>query len=53
MHEGAGTPWPPRAVILRPARISWPLLVPAVLGLGVGFGVHWLTANTAARGRGA
>jgi cytochrome oxidase Cu insertion factor (SCO1/SenC/PrrC family) len=34
--------------MLRPARIAGPLLLAAVLGLGVGFGVHRLTAGTAA-----
>jgi cytochrome oxidase Cu insertion factor (SCO1/SenC/PrrC family) len=33
--------------MLRPARIAMPLLAAAVLGLGVGYGIHRLTAGTA------
>lgn len=48
MKTGAGVPWPSRPAILRPARIAGALLVAVILGLGVGFGVHRLTAGTAA-----
>lgn len=43
-----GTPWPSRPAMLRPARIAGALLLAVILGLGVGFGVHRLTAGTAA-----
>jgi cytochrome oxidase Cu insertion factor (SCO1/SenC/PrrC family) len=33
--------------MLRPARIAMPLLAAVVLGLGVGYGIHRLTASTA------
>jgi protein SCO1/2 len=48
MRAGAGTLWPPRAATLRPARVAAGLLVAVILGVGVGFGVHRLTAGTAA-----
>jgi cytochrome oxidase Cu insertion factor (SCO1/SenC/PrrC family) len=48
MKAGAGTLRPSRAAMLRPARVAGSLLVLAVLGLGVGVGVHRLTAGTAA-----
>ena len=44
MSEGAGTPWPSRPALLRPAGL---LLLAGLLGAGVGFGVHRLTAGTA------
>ena len=47
MKAGAGTPWASRPAMLRPARIAVPLLVAVVLGLGVGYGIHRLTAGTA------
>ena len=48
MKAGAGTLWASRPAMLRPARIAGSLLVAIILGLGVGFGVHWLTAGTPA-----
>ncbi len=48
MKAGAGTLWASRPAMLRPARIAGSLLVAIILGLGVGFGVHRLTAGTAA-----
>ncbi len=48
MKAGAGTLWASRPAMLRPARIAGALLVAVILGLGVGFGVHRLTAGTAA-----
>jgi cytochrome oxidase Cu insertion factor (SCO1/SenC/PrrC family) len=48
MKAGAGTVWPSWAAMLRPARVAGFLLVVVILGLGVGFGVHRLTAGTAA-----
>lgn len=47
MNEGAGTSWPSRPAMLRPARIAGALLVAVVLGLGVGFGVHRLASGGA------
>ncbi len=48
MGAGAGTPWPSRRAMPRPAWIAGSLLLAIVLGLGVGLGVHRLTAGTAA-----
>jgi protein SCO1/2 len=48
MKGGAGTLRASRAAPLRPALIAASLLVAVVVGLGVGFGVHRLTAGTAA-----
>ncbi len=48
MKAGAGTLWASRPAMVRPARIAGSLLVAIILGLGVGFGVHQLTAGTAA-----
>jgi cytochrome oxidase Cu insertion factor (SCO1/SenC/PrrC family) len=45
MSAGAGTPWPSRPALLRPAGL---LLLAGVIGAGVGFGVHRLTVRTAA-----
>ena len=47
MKAGVGTVWPSRPAKLRPGRIAGPLLLAVILGLGVGFGVHRLTAGTA------
>jgi protein SCO1/2 len=47
MKAGAGTPSASRPTILRPARIVVPLLATVVLGLGVGYGIHRLTADPA------
>ncbi len=48
MKAGAGTLWPSRPAMLRPAWVAGSLLVAVILGLGVGFGVHRLTAGTPA-----
>lgn len=48
MKEGAGTLRASRSAWLRPAWIAVSLLVAVIVGLGVGFGVHRLTAGTAA-----
>ncbi len=40
-------PWTSRPTMVRPARIAGPLLVAVILGLGVGLGVHRLTAGAA------
>jgi cytochrome oxidase Cu insertion factor (SCO1/SenC/PrrC family) len=48
MKEGAGTLRASRSAWLSPAWIALSLLVAVILGLGVGFGVHRLTAGTAA-----
>jgi protein SCO1/2 len=48
MKAGAGTLRPSRPAMPRPARIAASLLLAVILGLGVGFGVHRLTAGTAA-----
>ena len=47
MRAGEGTVRPPRAATLRPAWIAACLVAAVVLGLGVGFGVHRLTAGAA------
>jgi|GEM_PF-691489 len=47
MKAGASIPWASRPATLRPARIVAPLLVLVIVGAGVGFGVHRLTASTA------
>jgi cytochrome oxidase Cu insertion factor (SCO1/SenC/PrrC family) len=47
MRAGAGTLWPSRPAMLRPARITAFLVLAVVLGLGVGFGVRWLTSGGA------
>ncbi len=48
MSANAGTRWPSRPAILRPSWIAGGLLLAIVVGLGVGVGVHRLTAGTAA-----
>jgi cytochrome oxidase Cu insertion factor (SCO1/SenC/PrrC family) len=48
MREGAGTLSASRPASLRPVWIAAALIVAVVLGVGVGFGVHRLTAGTAA-----
>jgi cytochrome oxidase Cu insertion factor (SCO1/SenC/PrrC family) len=48
MSSGAGTSWPSRPAIPRPALVGGTLLVAIILGVGVGFGVHRLTAGTTA-----
>lgn len=48
MKPGAGIPWPSRPLMLRPAWIAGGLLLAVIVGLGVGFGVHRLTADSAA-----
>ncbi len=48
MKPGAGISWPSRPTMLRPVWIVGPLLVAAILGLGIGFGVRALTSSTAA-----
>ncbi len=48
MSTGARTPWASPPAMLRPVRIAGFLLVAAILGLGVGFAVHGLTAGTTA-----
>jgi cytochrome oxidase Cu insertion factor (SCO1/SenC/PrrC family) len=48
MKAGAGIRGPSPPAMLRPARIAGPLLLAVILGLGVGLGVHRLTAGTAA-----
>jgi len=48
MRAGEGTVRPSRAATPRPAWIAVCLFVAVILGLGVGFGVHRLTARTAA-----
>jgi len=48
MRAGAGTVRPSRPATLRPVLIPASVLVAVILGLGVGFGVHRLTAGTPA-----
>jgi protein SCO1/2 len=48
MRAGEGTVRPSRAATPRPAWIAACLFVAVILGLGVGFAVHRLTAGTAA-----
>jgi cytochrome oxidase Cu insertion factor (SCO1/SenC/PrrC family) len=48
MRAGAGTLRASRSASLRHALIAASLLVAVIVGLGVGFGVHRLTAGTAA-----
>jgi cytochrome oxidase Cu insertion factor (SCO1/SenC/PrrC family) len=48
MHAGAGTKWASRPATARSARIGGALLAAAVVGLGVGFGVHRLAGGSAA-----
>lgn len=48
MEVGAGPRWPPRPGMLGPARIAGGLIVVALIGLGIGIGVHKLWARTAA-----
>jgi cytochrome oxidase Cu insertion factor (SCO1/SenC/PrrC family) len=48
MKEGAGTLRASRSAWPRPAWIAVSLLVAVIVGLGVGFGAHRLTAGTAA-----
>ena len=48
MSSGAGTRWPSRPTMLRPALIGGSLLVAIIVGLGVGYGVHRLTSGTGA-----
>lgn len=48
MSADAGASWPTRAAWLRPGRIAGGLLVVTALALGAGFGVHRLTAGSAA-----
>ena len=48
MQAGAGTKWASRPATARPARIAAVLLAAVIVGLGVGFGVHRLTAGGAA-----
>jgi cytochrome oxidase Cu insertion factor (SCO1/SenC/PrrC family) len=48
MKAGAGTVWPSRAAMLRPALVAGSLLAVVILGLGVGYGVRRLTAGTPA-----
>ena len=48
MHAGAGTRWPSRPAMLRPARIAGFLVARRRLGLSVGIGVHRLAAGSAA-----
>ena len=47
MKAGASIPWASRPATLRPARIAASLFVVVLLGVGVGFGVHRLSASTA------
>ena len=47
MSANAGTRWPSRPAMPRAAWIGGGLLLAIVLGLGVGYGVHRLTAGTA------
>lgn len=49
MKAAAGAPWASRPAIQRPARIAGAVLIAGVLGLGVGFGVHRLTAGSTAK----
>jgi protein SCO1/2 len=48
MRAGAGTLRAARSASPRPALIATTLLVAVIVGVGVGFGVHRLTAGTAA-----
>jgi len=48
MKAGAGTLRASRPAMLRPARIAGFLFAAVILGLGVGVGIHRLTAGTAA-----
>lgn len=48
MKEVGGISWPSRPAMPHRARIAVPLLLAVILGLAVGFAVHWLTAGTAA-----
>ena len=47
MKAGVGTVRPSLPARLRPGWIAGPLLLAVTLGLGLGFGVHRLTADTA------
>jgi cytochrome oxidase Cu insertion factor (SCO1/SenC/PrrC family) len=46
MKAAAGALWPWRSSPLRPARVAGLALIVGALGLGVGFGVHRLTASS-------
>jgi cytochrome oxidase Cu insertion factor (SCO1/SenC/PrrC family) len=48
MSADARSPWPSRPAMPRPALIAGSLLIAIILGLGVGFGVHRLTAGSGA-----
>jgi cytochrome oxidase Cu insertion factor (SCO1/SenC/PrrC family) len=48
MKQDASTLGPSRPATLRPAMIAASLLGVVILGVGVGFGVHWLAAGSAA-----
>lgn len=47
MSANAGTRWPQRPAISRPVWIAAGLVLAVVLGVGVGYGVHRVTAGTA------
>ncbi len=49
MKAAAGTSWPSRPLMLRPGRIAAAVLIAGVVGLGVGLGVHQLTAGGASK----